>query len=117
MRYLNLLLALAMVGFAAVQYNDPDGFLWGVYYIVPAAWAVLAALRIGFLRSPLGKGLLVASLAVWLGLVIFYWPQVPNFWREEVFMAEETAREGMGLMIAWLVLLVAWITARSGPRT
>ena len=113
MRYLNVLLGLTMLGFAAVQYNDPDALLWMVYYIVPAAWAFLAAFRWNMLRSTLGMGLLWTSVAIWLGLVIFYWPQMPGFWRREVFMAEETAREGMGLMIAWLVLLVAVFTARA----
>ena len=117
MRYLNMLLALAMIAFAAVQYNDPDALLWIVYYIVPAAWASLVAFRIDVVRSTLGMRLLWASVVVWLGLVIFYWPQVPGFWRKEVFMEEETAREGMGLMIAWLALLVALATARAKART
>jgi hypothetical protein len=111
MRILNLLLALTMLGFTAVQYNDPDALLWIVYYIVPAIWALLAALRPDVLRSTVGSRLLWASVVVWLGLVIFYWPQMPNFWRREVFMAEETVREGMGLMIAWLALLVARFSA------
>jgi hypothetical protein len=111
MRILNLLLALTMLGFTAVQYNDPDALLWIVYYLVPAIWALLAALRPDVPRSTVGSRLLWASVAVWLGLVIFYWPRMPNFWRREVFMAEETAREGMGLMIAWLALLVARFSA------
>jgi len=111
-RYLNMLLGLAMLGFTAVQYNDPDGLLWAVYYIVPAAWAFLAAFRLDVARSALGMRLLWVTVAVWLGLVIFYWPEMPGFWRREVFMVEETAREGMGLMIAWLALLIALFTAR-----
>ena len=117
MRILNLLLALAMLGFAAVQYNDPDGPLWAVYYLVPTGWALLAAFRPDVLRSTTGSRLLWASVAVWLGLVIFYWPQMPNFWQREVFMAEETAREGMGLMIAWVTLLVARFSARQTQRS
>jgi membrane protein YdbS with pleckstrin-like domain len=115
MRYLNMLLGLAMLGFVAVQYNDPDGWLWAIYYIVPAAWAFLAAFRLDLVRSTQGKRWLWACVAVWLGLVIFYWPTMPGFWRREVFMVEvegEGAREGMGLMIAWATLLVAWFSAR-----
>jgi Transmembrane family 220, helix len=37
MRWLNLPFFIAMFGFAAVQYNDPDALLWIVYYLVPAA--------------------------------------------------------------------------------
>jgi hypothetical protein len=117
MKYLHLLLCAAMLGFAAVQYNDPDALLWIVYYLVPAAWTGLAALRPEALRLPKVERWLVASLVAWLGLVVFYWPSMPNFWLKQVWMAEETAREGMGLMIAWLTLLVAWIGARLGaPR-
>jgi hypothetical protein len=36
---------------------------------------------------------------------------VPNFWRSAVWLNEETAREGMGLMVAFGVLLVALFTA------
>ena len=44
-RGVNLVLGLVMVGFAAVQYNDPDGPLWSLYYLVPAGWSLAAALR------------------------------------------------------------------------
>lgn len=111
MRYLNMLFCLAMIGFTGVQYNDPDTVLWAFYYGVPAVWAGLAAFRIDLLRSPVPARLLQASVLVWLGLVIFYWPQMPNFWVKEVFMAEQTAREGMGLMIAWLVVVAVALTA------
>ena len=115
MRYLNMLMGVVMLAFAAVQYNDPDGVLWAVYYLVPAAWAFVAAFRLDLVRSTQGRRWLWASVAVWLGLVIFYWPAMPGFWRPEVFMVEvegEVAREGMGLMIAWFTLLVVWFSAR-----
>jgi hypothetical protein len=115
MRYLLIFLCVVMLGFTAVQYNDPDALLWVVYYAVPAAWALLAAFRLDVVRSSRGMAWLWASLAVWLGLVTFYWPTMPGFWRREVFMVEvegESAREGMGLMIAWLVLLVVWLSAQ-----
>jgi hypothetical protein len=118
MRYLNMLMGVMMLAFAAVQYNDPDGVLWMVYYLVPAAWAFVAVFRPDLVRSTQGGRWLWASLAVWLGLVIFYWPPMPGFWKPEVFMVEvegEVAREGMGLMIAWFTLLVVWCSARR-PR-
>lgn len=116
MRYLNLLLGVTMLGFTAVQYNDPDALLWIVYYSVPAACALLAALRPGLLRTQPGASLLLASVPLWLGLVVFYWPQMPGFWRWPVLMAEETAREGMGLMVAWLTVLVAAFSVRTRTR-
>lgn len=115
MRYLNILPGLMMLGFVGVQYNDPDGLLWALYYCIPAAWAFTVAFRPELARSSMGQRLLWASVAVWLGLVVFYWPQMPNFWSPEVFYAEETAREGMGLMVAWVVVLAAALTARAKP--
>ncbi len=119
MRYLNLLLGVTMLGFTAVQYNDPDALLWIFYYGVPASCALLAALRPDLLRTQPGALLLWASVPLWLGLVVFYWPQMPGFWRWPVLMAEETAREGMGLMVAWLTVLVAALSirTRTGPPT
>lgn len=114
MKYLHMLLGLTMLGFAAVQYNDPDALLWAVYYLVPAGWAGLAAFRPAILRSRKVERWLRVSVAAWLGLVAFYWPQVPDFWVREVWMNEETAREGMGLMIAWLAVLAAFVSSRSG---
>lgn len=118
MRYLNILLGLAMFGFAAVQYNDPDMLLWIVYYAVPAAWAFLAAFRLDLVRSKPGMLGLWASIVIGLGVVVYYWPAMPEFWRPAVFMVEvegEGAREGMGLMIAWVVLLLAMFSARRQP--
>jgi Transmembrane family 220, helix len=112
MRPLNILLGLVMVAFVVVQYNDPDGPLWAFYYAVPAAWAFIVALRPQVLRAPATKGLLWASVAVWFGLMVFHWPQMPNFWRKDVWWVEETAREGMGMMIAWVVVVVAALSAR-----
>ena len=120
MRYLNILLGLAMLGFAAVQHNDPDALLWAVYYAVPAAWAFLAAFRLDLVRSKAGMLGLWASIAIGLGVVVYYWPPMPGFWRPAVFMVEvegEGAREGMGLMIAWAVLLLAMFSARRQPDT
>ncbi len=116
MRYLNLLLGVTMLGFTAVQYNDPDALLWIFYYGVPASCALLAALRPDLLRTQPGALLLWASVPLWLGLVVFYWPQMPCFWRWPVLMAEETAREGMGLMIAWLTVLVVAFSVRTRFR-
>jgi len=115
MRYLNLLSGMVMLGFIGVQYNDPDGALWTLYYLVPAALAFLAAFRLNLLRSPMGIRFMWACVAIWLALMVFYWPQIAGFWRSEVFMVEETAREGMGMMLAWLVVLAATLTAQAKP--
>lgn len=106
MRYVHILLGLAMVGFAAVQYNDPDALLWIAIYLVPALWAFAAAFRMQQVRSRTGERLLWLCVAVGAAATVYYWPPMPGFWRKDVWWVEETAREGMGVMIALAVLLV-----------
>jgi hypothetical protein len=36
---------------------------------------------------------------------------MPGFWRKDVWWVEETAREGMGVMIAFAVLIAVLATA------
>ncbi|MDH4172408.1 MAG: hypothetical protein OEZ09_03745 [Betaproteobacteria bacterium] len=116
MRYVLMLLGLLMVAFAAVQYNDPDGLMWAFMYLVPAAWAFAAAFRPAQVRSLSGERLLWATLVVGAGTMVFYWPAVPYFWRKDVWWVEETAREGMGVMVGVAVLLVVLATAMARSR-
>jgi hypothetical protein len=112
MRYLHMLSCLMMLGFAAVQYNDPDALVWVVIYMIPAAWAFMSAFFLPRLRASKAlMRLLWASAALFIFLTLFYWPEAPNFWRKEVWSVEETAREGMGVMIALAVVLFALFTA------
>lgn len=113
MRLLNLLFALAMLGFAAVQFNDPDAALWVVYYLVPAGWSLTAAVDVRRLQRAWVRRWLWVSAAVWFALVLYYWPPMPDFWRWSVQMEHESAREGVGLMIAWLSVLIAAYSART----
>jgi hypothetical protein len=116
MRYVFSVLGVLMLLAAAVQYNDPDGPLWAVYYGVPAIWCALAAFRPGLMAGVGGRALLGASVIAGLALTYWYWPTAVGFWHEEVWrmgmtdleaarIAEES-REGMGMMIATSVLLV-----------
>jgi hypothetical protein len=111
MRYVLILPGLLMVAFAAVQYNDPDALVWATIYLVPAAWCIAAAFRPARVQSLAGERLLWTSVAVGAGLTVFYWPAMPNFWVKDVWWVEETAREGMGMMIAFAVLLLVLATA------
>ena len=118
MTYLSILLGLIMLLFAGVQYNDPDGPLWVVIYGVPAAWAFLAAFKLPAVRSRTGTLLLWLTIATAFFGVIYYWPQTPNFWLKDIWWEDEAAREGMGLMIVLLVLLMVRMVASRGrsPR-
>ena len=112
MRYLNAALCLLMLLAAGVQLNDPDGALWVAIYAVPALWAGLAAWRPRLLAGGASRALLLACLAAAVLGVVRYWPDTPRWWASEVWYATETAREGMGMMIVALVLLVVWAGTR-----
>ena len=114
MKVLNIILCALMLLFIAVQFNDPDGPLWTIYYAVPAIWAGLAAFQLKKLGSPIVVPLLGVSILAAITLVAVYWPRTPGFWKQDVWWETETAREGMGIMVATIVLLVAaWTILRS----
>jgi ABC-type Na+ efflux pump permease subunit len=119
MRYFFAVLAVLMLLAVAVQYNDPDGPLWMVYYGVPAVWCMLAAVRPALFANSAARGLLAISVVAAIALTAWYWPTAIGFWHERVWqmgltdpqaakIAEES-REGMGMMIATAVLVVVAI--------
>lgn len=111
MRYLNGVLCVIMLLFVVVQYNDPDYAYWIVIYGLPAFWAGVATLRPMILRRRFyASGLVLTTLAAAVGM-IHHWPDTPGWWRQEVWWDNEMAREGMGMMIVTLVLLVVLLTA------
>ena len=111
LRLVNTIALLAMLGLAVLQYSKPDWALRAVYYVVPAFWAFMAGYRYRVFRSVQGLGWLWASAAAMAALVWYHWPKMPNWWVKSVWVQEETAREGMGLMIALGVMLIAVFTA------
>jgi hypothetical protein len=125
MRYVFGVLAIMMILFTGVQYNDPDGPLWMVYYGVPAIWCGLAALRPEIFAKGPARALLAASGVAAIALTIWYWPPVGGFWQEQVWemgkadpqaaRIAEQAREGMGMMIATVVLIAVSLWAFSRP--
>ena len=110
MRYLNGFFCVVMLLFGAVQYNDPDFAFWVVVYLVAALWAGLAAYRPHLLRGALASLGLAACLLLAFAGTAYYWPTDAGWWRQEVWWESETAREGMGLMIVTLVMLIVAIT-------
>ncbi|WP_146347370.1 transmembrane 220 family protein [Phaeobacter marinintestinus] len=104
-----------MVLFALVQYNDPDALYWGVIYGAAAIWCGLAAFRPAMI-SGRGRTLLLGFLAIAAFGVVWYWPKTPGFWTQEVWWVTETAREGMGMMIVFIALIIAWLTLRKSPQ-
>lgn len=111
MRIVYGVLALVLLLFAGVQYNDPDYFLWIPVYLVPALWAGLAALRPLLLGRPTAVAGLSLCLAAALAGTALLWPTDAQWWRQDVWWQSETAREGMGMMIVATTLLALTATA------
>ena len=117
MRILSAILGAMLILFAVVQWNDPDGPIWMVIYGVGAIWCWLAALRPGlFGIGPVYALLAVCFTAAVAGMV-YFWPQVSNWWDIDVWWPEvtgETSREGMGMMVLVLFLLApVWLAVRT----
>lgn len=106
MRIVLGILLVLMLLFGVVQYNDPDGLLWMMIYSVPAFWCGMAIFRKALFKYGGIMAALGFSLALCVLGVIVFWPLTPQFWTKEVWYNVETAREGMGLMIVFVVLLI-----------
>ncbi len=110
MRIVCLLMFLLMLLFMGVQYNDPDGPLWIGIYCMPALWLLLAAVRPEWLAIQSVKLLFLLCLVGAVAGMVYFWPTTPQWWTKDVWWETETAREGMGMMIVLLVLLIAAAT-------
>jgi hypothetical protein len=107
MRVFAFLLVLLFLGFAAVQYNDPDPYLWIPIYLFPAV--VSAMIFTGRRVPPL---LLMLGTVVFLVFSYFQWPA---HW-EGVALKNgmkdiniEEGREALGLIICAATLLLYWV--------
>ena len=105
-----------MLLFIIVQFNDPDGPLWALIYGVPAIWAGLAAFRMRIVLGNPAFAILGVCVLAAFAMTVVYWPRTPGFWQQEIWWETETAREGMGIMIGTIVLLVAATTIWKARR-
>jgi Na+/proline symporter len=107
MRYVNGFFCVILTLFALAQYNDPDAVLWFLIYAIPAAWAGLAAFRPDLLAPRRG---IIAAYALCLAaavlLSLYWWPSLPENW---IHVEEE--REGLGMIIATVALIVVGWTS------
>lgn len=114
-RVLDGIAAAVFVGFAAVQWNDPDPWVWLTAYLVPAA--ICAASAAGRLRWwPLPAGVGAAAFAWAVGLLPAAATAEPRAVVRDLEMhgpGVEEAREAVGLLIVAAVLAsVAWRVPR-----
>ncbi|MFM7765401.1 MAG: transmembrane 220 family protein [Sphingomonadales bacterium] len=99
-----ILLFLIILGFAAVQYNDPDAWFWIAVYLVYAMVIFSAIIR------PLNTIWYLVAMIVPLIFAYFQWPES---WEGigETMMNENTerARESLGLIIC---ALSSWLSVK-----
>jgi Transmembrane family 220, helix len=102
-KYLALFLVLIFAIFAAVQYNDPDPWLWIPIY------GMAAAISWGVFQGKLPhKVFFPACIAFLAGAVWFFPPQWEGLHLESMRMKntnQELGRESMGLAVCALVML------------
>ena len=113
MRAVYILFLLLMLIFMGLQYNDPDGMSWMLIYTIPVVWTSIAAFKRSWLvHKSVQWCLLICIFLSGVG-VIYYWPKSQGWWRQEVWWEVETAREGMGMMIIAVVLIIVWLGRHS----
>ena len=107
MRYLNGFLCVILALFTIVQYNDPDAILWIVIYGLPAIWAGFAAYSPdAFEHNQLLVGVFGLNLLAIAAGAIYMWPsEVSTWWNNE------EVREGLGLIITTIALLIVGVHA------
>jgi len=101
---ITVLSAIMFLFFAALQYNDPDPYLWIPVYLIFAVLAVSVA------RKPL------PNYIYWIcsfSAIVFAWFQKPEHWEgigESMYNENtERAREAIGLLIcAGFAMLFIW---------
>lgn len=107
MRWLYIVVALLFLSFAAVQYNDPDPWIWIAAYLYAAAVTIPPI----FGRHTFWPAL---GLVVYLGWAFTLIGAVDSHWWQH-----EEAREALGLLVAafWMgVLLYLWVRGRRRPE-
>ena len=106
MRVANGVFTVLLILFAAVQYNDPDGMFWVVVYGIGAVWCAIACFKPTVYAGQTFFAYLLSLAAAFAGLA-YFWPTTPQWWMQDVWWETETAREGMGMMILIVALLIA----------
>ena len=118
MRAANIAVAIAFVLFAALQYNDPDPWIWMAVYVAGAAIAVLVAARGRAPRSltasagAFGLAGAVLHAVGWPVGDAVQWTATTEIFDDEVF------REAAGLLLVggWSVVL-AVVAARPAANS
>lgn len=107
MRLFSGVMTILFIGFAVVQYNDPDPYIWVPIYLFPAVVSAII-----FTRRKISPFLLILGSAAFFVGGFFQWPA---HW-EGVALKNgmkdiniEEGREALGLLICAVSLLIYWL--------
>jgi len=115
MKILNIIFAVLFLGFAALQYNDPDPLVWISIYMAMVVVCVLAVKQRHY------KFLSIALVLVYVGYATLLSPSVLIWWQsvdrsqlfdefaKMQFLYIEETREFLGLMICLAVLAIDYL--------
>ena len=110
MRYMMLVVAIVLFGFAVVQFNDPDPLIWVGLYGAAASITLIAVK--GLEGEPSVLDLLIYNDAALLYLIgsVWMWPGDGSYWLES-----EEKRESIGLLLtsAWMAFLLLEASRRT----
>jgi hypothetical protein len=111
LRLFNLALFAATAALAMATYSHADWPRWAASFVVPALWALVAALRPRLFISVQVLGWLWASVAATLVFLVLRWPATPAFWSPQVWSHDPPAQAAVGLLFGLGVLMVVVGTA------
>ena len=117
LKYLNIVFALSFIGFAIVQWNDPDGLVWMAVYSAAALVSVVAFL------SKISKKVLLGLMTVTFLSICMLSPEVyaslinynPNLQPDPIVthttnIQTESFKEAGGLGVILISLLFQYYT-------
>lgn len=116
MRIYHIVVSLLFFTFAIVQWNDPDPWLWIIWYSYLGGLSGLAAAN-RFPRIPILLALVLCSMSL-----LWYLPDFMNWVKDgmpsivDSMQAEnlyiELVREFLGLVLSEAALVVLWLGAK-----
>lgn len=115
-RVLAMALGLCFIGFAIVQYNDPDAVVWILIYMVAAVLSFAAAF------NKVNGAILAIACILYAAGVVYCWPEqfegvsdsMRNATTGRLIPNVEEGRESLGLAICSASMLILFVFTRYG---
>ena len=109
-RMFAIVMSLVFIVFAALQYNDPDPYIWIPIYLFVVLLLILA------MNGKVGSGLLFGAALLFLVGAIYMWPEhwegvaLKNGMKTRFI---EEGRESLGLAVCFVTLVISGLLIRN----